>query len=242
MHLSFLWAGLVQNKGFPPPTSIHCSQKRHLIMAVGQLVLGTMHGRKRLFSLLHASCTAKRSCKVYNFPCFFNIKISRVCPLSLFFQPPSISCYHGEWNASSIQVVGWIGFEVDGWWESLIPPSPNTAPAWFLTFHLPETGSQREGAEKEAGSVLLRCSFSAVDEISSREKVLRTLVQSLVLKLAEAWMLTWVHVPASPKHPGKARFMCKSCSCLWLCFKGWCNFCHVKEKVRNEWIQCMLWQ
>jgi len=51
---------------------------------------------------------------------------------------------------------------------------------------LPETGSQREGAEKAAGSVLLRCSFSSGDEISSREKVLRALVQSLVLRLAEA--------------------------------------------------------
>lgn len=160
--------------------------------------------------------------------------------LSLF-QPPSISGYHGEWNASSIQVVGWIGFEVDVWWESLIPPSLNTAPAWFLTFHLPETGSQREGAEKEAGSVLLRCSFSSEGEISSREKVLRTSVQSLVLKLAEAWMLTWVHAPASPRHPGKERFMYKPCSCLGLGFEGWCNRCNVKGKVRNEWTWCMLW-
>lgn len=123
----------------------------------------------------------------------------RVCPLTLPFQAPSIPCYHGEWNAGPIQVVGWIGFEVDGWWESLIPPSPNAAPAWFLTFHLPETGSLGERTEKEAGSVLLRCSFSSLDEISNCEKVLRTLVQSLVLKLAEAWMLTWVRAPASPE-------------------------------------------
>lgn len=25
------------------------------------------------------------------------------------------------------------------------------------------------------------------------------------------------------------------------CFKGWCNLCNVKGKVRNEWIQRMLW-
>lgn len=154
-HLSFLWVGLVQNKGFPPPTSVHCLQKGHLIVAMGQ------QARKGLFSLLHATCTAKRSCKVCNFPCVFNIRFpGSVLFLFFFPQPPSISCFHGEWNACSIQVVGWIGFEVDGWWESLIPPSPNTAPAWFLTFHLPETGNQWVGAEKEAGSVLLRCSFS----------------------------------------------------------------------------------
>lgn len=91
-HLSFLWGGLVQNKGFPLLTSIHCSQKGHLIMAMGQLVSETVQARP----LLRAKRTAKRSCKVYNFPCFFNIRFSRVCPLSLFFQPPSISCYHGE--------------------------------------------------------------------------------------------------------------------------------------------------
>lgn len=191
-------------KGFPPPHGTLLTEGApHRDW--GSACPGAVWARKGLFPLLCATCTAKRSCKVYNFPCFFSIRFSWVCPLflSLSFQPPSISCYHGEWNASSIQVVGWIGFEVDGWWESLIPPSPNTAPAWFLTFHLPGTGSQREGTEKEAGSVLLRCFFSSLDEISSREKVLRTLVQSLVLKLAEAWMLTWVRAPASPKHPGK---------------------------------------
>lgn len=186
-----------------PTTLIHCSQKEHLIMAVEQLVSGTVQDRKQLFPLLCATYTAKRSGKVNNFPCFFNIRFFPGLS-SLFFQPPSISCYHGERNASSIQVVGWIGFEVDGWWESLIPPSPNTAPAWFLTFHLPETGSQREGAEKEAGSVLLRYSFTSLDEISSRE-VLRTFhaERSLVLEMAGAWMLTWVHALTYRKHPGK---------------------------------------
>lgn len=82
--LSFLWGGLVQSKGFSPPTSVHCSQKGHLIIAVGQLVLRTVQAGKGLFPLLRATCIAKRSCKLYRFPCFLNIRFSRVCPLSLF--------------------------------------------------------------------------------------------------------------------------------------------------------------
>lgn len=70
---------------------------------------------------------------------------------------------------------------------------------------------------------------------------LRTSVQSLVLKLAEAWMLTWVRTPASPRHPGKEGFMYKPCSCLGLGFEGWCNRCNIKGKVRNESTWCMIW-
>lgn len=163
-HLSFFWVGLVQDKGFRPPTPIQSLQKGHLIMATGRLV-SACAGKQRPF--LSPVCYLHSKEKLQSLQVSLRLQHRIFLGLySLFFffffsQPPSISCYHGEWNACSIQVVGWIGFEVDGWWESLIPPSPNTAPAWFLTFHLPETGNQWVGAEREAGSVLLRCSFSS---------------------------------------------------------------------------------
>lgn len=158
-HLSFLRVGLVQDKGFPLPTSIHGLQKRHLIVAMACLRL-CRQGKG--FSLSCMQLVQQREiAKFASFPAFSTLDFPGSVLSPFFSQPPSISCYHGEWNACSIQVVGWIGFEVDGWWESLIPPSPNTAPACFLTFHLPETGNQWVGAEKEAGSVLLRCSFTS---------------------------------------------------------------------------------
>lgn len=47
-HLSFFWVGLVQDKGFRPPTPIQSLQKGHLIMATGRLV-SACAGKQRPF-------------------------------------------------------------------------------------------------------------------------------------------------------------------------------------------------
>lgn len=188
-HLSFLWVGLVQDKGFPLPRSIRCLEKRHLIVATACLRL---QARKGLFSLLHATCTAERNCKVCKFPCIFNIGFSRVCTLSFF----SSASFHLllPWRMKCLFHSSCRLNRFWGWWMVRIsyPSFSKHRPCLFLDISLARDWQSVSGSWKGGWQCPAEMLFHLVDEISSREKVLRASVQSLVHKLRHECSLEWM--------------------------------------------------
>lgn len=214
-HLSFLWVGLVQNKGFPPPTSIHCLQKGHLIVAMGQ------QARKGLFSLLHATCTAKRSCKVCNFPCVFNIRFPGSV-LFLFFFPPTSFHLLFPWRMKCLFHSSCRLNRFWGWWMVRIsyPSFSKHRPCLVLDISLARDWQSVSGSWKGGWQCPAEMLFQFVDEISGREKVLRTSVQSLVLRLTEAWMLTLSACSCFPRAPREKRIHMWNLLLLMTVFQG----------------------
>lgn len=157
----------------------------------------------------------------------------RVCPLTLPFQAPSIPCYHGEWNAGPIQVVGWIGFEVDGWWESY-PSFSKHRPCLVLDISLAR--DWQPGREDWKGG--WQCPAAMLFQfLGWNQQLWEGLKDFGAEPCPQAGWGMNAHLSACscfPRAPRERKFKRGSCYCLWLWLEGWCDLCNLKGKVRKE--------
>lgn len=189
-YLSFLWVGLVQDKGFPLPTSIRGLQKRHLIVA---MVCLRLCRQGKGFSLSCMQLVQQREiAKFASFPAFSTLDFPGSVLSPFFFSasfhlllPWRMKClFHSSCRLNRF----W------GWWMVRIsyPSFSKHRPCLFLDISLARDWQSVSGSWKGGWQCPAEMLFHFVDEISSHEKVLRASVQSLVLKLRHECSLEWM--------------------------------------------------